>query len=252
MTWVSPITLSVLAGLAAAAATLLWWPRRARWTDPRVVAAPPNGAPALDSAAGAGWLARFRWVLSTLAGVGGASFAPGALWLPAGVAVAAGVWMAIGRAEPLDVRREREQANQDLAPLVDLIAVALAAGAPAETALRIACEALPGAAARRLTVVRAELALGSDADRAWSSLTDDDVLAPLGRTIIRANRAGAPIAATVSRLAVELAAKSRADVEDRARVVGVKAAVPLGVCLLPSFLLIGIVPVAAGLLGSLT
>jgi hypothetical protein len=32
----------------------------------------------------------------------------------------------------------------------------------------------------------------------------------------------------------------------------VKAAVPLGLCLLPSFLLIGIVPVAAGLLQSMT
>jgi len=34
--------------------------------------------------------------------------------------------------------------------------------------------------------------------------------------------------------------------------VGVKAAVPLGVCLLPSFLLIGVVPLVAGLLRSLS
>jgi len=41
-------------------------------------------------------------------------------------------------------------------------------------------------------------------------------------------------------------------VEERARAVGVKAAVPLGVCLLPSFLLIGVVPLVAGLLRSLS
>jgi hypothetical protein len=40
-------------------------------------------------------------------------------------------------------------------------------------------------------------------------------------------------------------------VEDKARRVGVLAAVPLGLCLLPAFLLIGIVPVVAGLLTAL-
>ena len=33
--------------------------------------------------------------------------------------------------------------------------------------------------------------------------------------------------------------------------MGVKAAVPLGLCLLPAFLLIGIVPLVAGLLTSI-
>ncbi|MCW2792983.1 MAG: type secretion system protein, partial [Nocardioides sp.] len=41
------------------------------------------------------------------------------------------------------------------------------------------------------------------------------------------------------------------DVEDRARAVGVKAALPLGLCLLPAFVLIGIVPLVAGLLTTL-
>ena len=49
------------------------------------------------------------------------------------------------------------------------------------------------------------------------------------------------------RLAEELAQRGRAEVEDRARSVGVRAAVPLGLCLLPSFLLLGIVPLAVSL-----
>ena len=40
---------------------------------------------------------------------------------------------------------------------------------------------------------------------------------------------------------------ARADVETRARAVGVKAVVPLGVCLLPAFVLVGVVPLVAGL-----
>ena len=57
--------------------------------------------------------------------------------------------------------------------------------------------------------------------------------------------------AAVERLADELARTARADVEDRARAVGVKAAVPLGLCLLPAFLLLGIVPLVAGLMSTL-
>ena len=42
----------------------------------------------------------------------------------------------------------------------------------------------------------------------------------------------------------------RARAEDAARRVGVAAAVPLGVCLLPAFLLLGVVPTVASLFGS--
>ena len=45
--------------------------------------------------------------------------------------------------------------------------------------------------------------------------------------------------------------RARAEVEDAARRVGVRAALPLGLCLLPAFLLIGIVPVVAGLMEAL-
>ena len=62
---------------------------------------------------------------------------------------------------------------------------------------------------------------------------------------------GAAQVRTVERLADELAASARADVEDRARAVGVKAAVPLGLCLLPAFVLLGVVPLVAGMLAAL-
>jgi pilus assembly protein TadC len=67
----------------------------------------------------------------------------------------------------------------------------------------------------------------------------------------RAQRSGAPVVAAVERLSDELARRSRAEVEDRARAVGVRAAVPLGVCLLPAFLLLGIVPLVVGLARSI-
>ena len=85
----------------------------------------------------------------------------------------------------------------------------------------------------------------------WADLATDPALGPLGRALARAHRTGAPVVPAVERLADELTRSARAEVEDRARAVGVKAAVPLGLCLLPAFVLIGIVPVVAGLLTSL-
>ena len=97
----------------------------------------------------------------------------------------------------------------------------------------------------------ARLRMGVDPVIVWGALADDDVLAAMGRTLARAESSGAPVAEEVERLADDLERTSLAAVEDRARSVGVKAAVPLGLCLLPAFLLIGIVPTVAGLLASL-
>jgi hypothetical protein len=55
----------------------------------------------------------------------------------------------------------------------------------------------------------------------------------------------------VTRLSEDLGRLHRAEVEDLARSVGVRAAVPLGVCLLPAFLLVGIVPVVVASLAAL-
>jgi pilus assembly protein TadC len=59
------------------------------------------------------------------------------------------------------------------------------------------------------------------------------------------------IADAVRRLGDELAREQRLEVEDKARTVGIRAALPLGLCLLPAFLVVGIVPVIAVALESL-
>jgi hypothetical protein len=99
--------------------------------------------------------------------------------------------------------------------------------------------------------VPGRLALGVPPDVAWRAVLDSAELAPLGRAMVRAHRSGAAVTDEVARLADELERRAKARVEDRARAVGVKAALPLGLCLLPSFLLMGVVPLVAGLLRSL-
>lgn len=155
---------------------------------------------------------------------------------------------ALAGVEPAERRRAREQAAHDLPVFVELLAATLRAGAGPAQALAAVSAALPGAVSERLATVRGRLALGTPPDQAWASLDVDPVLAPLGRAMVRAETSGASVVATVERLADELERRDLATTEDRARAVGVKAAVPLGVCLLPAFLLLGIVPTVAGLL----
>jgi len=234
---------AVLAAVLAGAAVLLLRPPRPRagpWVRPE------------EPAGGDGdWLRRGRWIWAASAGSACWTFRPGWAGLAVGVVVAVLVARLAANAESAAARQRREELRADLPVLVLLLATTLRAGAPAAAAVRRTCAALPGAAAARLAPVTDRLALGTDPVSVWDEVARDDALAPLGRAMARAQRSGAPVAATVERLADELAAAGRSEVEDRARRVGVKAAVPLGVCLLPSFLLLGIVPMVAGLVSGL-
>lgn len=234
---------AALAGVAVALAVLLAAP-----ASPRL----PVARRARAAAPADGWMHRGRGGLAVLAGLGLAVFVGGAAAPVAGVAGGAVVWWFIGRSEPASVRRRREQIRRDLPHLVHLMAAALRAGAAPGEAVRLACGALPGAAADRVRPVSEHLALGADPGRVWASLAGDPDLAALGRCLARSHETGAPVVAAVERLAEELSHRARGRVEDRARAVGVRAALPLGLCLLPSFLLLGIVPLVAGLVTGLT
>ncbi len=192
-----------------------------------------------------------RAVLAGAAGIGGLLWLPGPAGWVVGALLAATVWWILGRGESRAARRARAAAAADLPHLVGLVAAVVRAGAAPEAALDTVCLALPGPAADRLAEVVARLALGAAPAQVWSALADDPVLAPLGRSLGRALETGAPVADEVERLAMELGRRARAGVEDRARAVGVRAAVPLGICLLPGFLLLGIVPVVGALLTDL-
>lgn len=232
----------VLAGLA----TALLVPSRAQL--PHHVDTDRRSEPAV---AERDWLRRWRPLWALLAGVGAALFLGGVPGLVAAPAVAAGAWLVVERSEPGHVRRDRDLARRDLPHVVGLLGDALRSGQAPVDALAMVAAALPGPASARLAEVVPRLRLGVDPSQVWADLSADPALGPLGRALARAHRTGAAVVPAVERLADELSRAARADIEDRARAVGVKAAVPLGLCLLPAFVLVGIVPVVAGLLTSL-
>ncbi len=225
MTWVS--------ALCAAAAVLCW--------VPGVVGVPRVSAPSGPSlrpvaAVGVGLLA---WSI-----VGGT---PGTA---AGVVSAALAWRVLTGAEAPSRRREREEVERTLPHLVALFASTLRAGAEPLAGLAQVCVALPGPAARRISPVLEQARWGVSGAETWAPMAHDEALAPLARAMMRSHASGASVVQAVERLADELERESLARAEDVAHRVGVSAAVPLGVCLLPAFLLLGVVPTVASLIGS--
>lgn len=142
------------------------------------------------------------------------------------------------------------------AAVFDLLAVCLRAGLPMAGAARAVAPTAPPVASAALHHAADLLALGAEPSSAWDLAARecagrpgaDDVEA-LARMARRSARSGASLAAAVA----ELAEQRRATVEDaaaaRAERAGVLIAGPLGLCFLPAFLCLGIVPVVIGLAG---
>jgi pilus assembly protein TadC len=237
-----------LSALCAAAAILVAVPSGAGPFDARRLGAGPSGsaplAPGRRSAVG------LRPVGAVGAGLGAWLFVGGAAGAVAAVVVAVVAHRVLARAESPAARRDREEVARTLPHLVDLFASTLQAGAEPVAGLARVCAALPGPAADRLAPVVERARWGASGVEAWSSIASDDALAPLARAMVRSQTSGASVVQTVERLADELERESLARAEDAARRVGVSAALPLGVCLLPAFLLLGVVPTVASLFGS--
>lgn len=198
-----------------------------------------------------GPLLRHRLLLALLAGGGVLAMVGGIGGAVLAVAAGLGCWCAASRAEPAALRARREEVRRRAPHVVALFAAALRAGAAPTAALLLVADALPGPATAPARTVASRLALGTDPVEAWRGLAAEPGLEAWGRAMARAHESGASVVDVVERLADDLAGTARAEVEDRARTVGVRAALPLGLCLLPAFLLVGIVPLVAGLLGSL-
>ncbi|HWH29223.1 MAG TPA: type II secretion system F family protein [Mycobacteriales bacterium] len=231
---------AVLAGVAVAVA--LGRHRR--------VLAPPVGPPAPRRGGRSG--ARPACLVAAVALL---ALAPGPLGLVPAAAVALVGPGLLGRLEPAAVRRDRSRLLADLPLVLDLLGACLAGGAPLSAAAGAVGTAVRGPAGKRLQRVAGLLAVGAPAGAAWLALggpdPDDDPLGPAARSLARAAETGAPVAATLARLADDARRASRAAGTQAARRAGVLAVAPLGLCFLPAFVLLGVVPVVAGLAGPL-
>lgn len=175
----------------------------------------------------------------------------------AGVVVGAGVAfltpVVIQRLEPARRRAEREQHESDAALLAQVLSLAVAGGATVEQSLDHAINVLADRAhsVRDLARLSRALERGGGAD-AWRDLADRvpawrGIALPVARSITT----GAPIAEVLQVRAQIVRDQAHDAVMTQVRRLSVILVVPVGLILMPAFLLLGVVPIVASLLHAL-
>jgi len=138
---------------------------------------------------------------------------------------------------------------RDTAMMLELIGAMLDAGAGLGRSLELVSALVPPELGRQLRPVVSALAIGADWDTAWrSSGAQDPQLLTLRDALYFAALTGAPSSALLYAQAARLRRERNRAAEQRAAALGVKLVVPLGLCSLPAFVCLGVVPVLLGLL----
>jgi pilus assembly protein TadC len=172
--------------------------------------------------------------------------------LPAVPSVRPGSVRGAGPLTMLRSRADSEAGPLELAGAWDLLAACLRAGMPVPLAVQAIAEGLDAPAGPALRRTADLLALGADSEQAWQPVLDCPSTVRLARVARRSGRSGTALADSAARLAAAERASAREQAETRAQRAGVLIAGPLGLCFLPAFLAIGVVPVVIGLASGLS
>ncbi|MCX4763879.1 type II secretion system F family protein [Streptomyces sp. NBC_01275] len=192
------------------------------------------------------------------------------LWLPEAAVAGAG-WAVVGGVAGLVLgligavglwrwRRRRPEAGsvseadarlaaRQLPLAADLLAACIAAGAGPVIAAQAVGEALGGPVGEGLARGAAEVRLGGEPATAWRGLASAPGAAALARLLERAGVSGLPTAVPVARLAADARADWTRAATARARRAAVLVTAPVGLCFLPAFITVGVVPLVIGLAG---
>ncbi|MFE0673234.1 type II secretion system F family protein [Streptomyces sp. NPDC058867] len=188
-------------------------------------------------------------------------------WLPVGAVGCAG-WVLVGGvagvvvglvgAVAVDRWRARHlvsagaegdaaEAARQLPLAADLLAACIAAGAGPVIAAQAVGEALGGPVGEGLARGAAEVRLGGEPADAWQRLAGLPGAGDLARLLERADVSGLPAAGPVARLAADARATWARAATARARRAAVLVTAPVGLCFLPAFIAVGVLPVLIGL-----
>lgn len=193
-----------------------------------------------------------RWGPAAAAGLVAGALVGGALGVLVGLLAAAGVLRVLrGRLRAADGRTAPPEPDPAQLPLcADLMAACLAAGASPGEAAGAVGGCLGGTLGAALIRAQAELRLGGDPAECWQRFGGLPAAREMGRCLARASTTGVAPVAEMSRLAADLRAAHGRTALAGARRAAVLATAPLGLCFLPAFLLVGVVPVVIGLAGT--
>ena len=155
----------------------------------------------------------------------------------------------LGSVRPVPIRHRRPGDPLATASALDVFAVCLSAGMSVAAAAAATAPSAPDQLGSVLRRAAELLALGADPETAWSRRAE----AAEGEALARLARRSASSGSALAQGVAELAEGFRQDAGHAASAAAERASVliagPLGLCFLPAFICLGIVPVVAGLAG---
>lgn len=138
----------------------------------------------------------------------------------------------------------------DPALMMDLTASMLAAGLSLDRCIEVLARSTSPPVSADLTAVKTALDLGASWETAWATVPHapgTQAAVELGHALRFAGTTGAPSAAVVSAHAAQFRRRRNRQAEQRAAALGVRLVVPLGLCSLPAFVCLGVIPILVGL-----
>lgn len=165
--------------------------------------------------------------------------------IPFGLVAYLAVPRLLDRLEPAVVRRRRSRIAADLPLAVDLLAACIRTGRPPNSSLVLVGSAIGGPLGELLGKVAHQFMLGADPVDAWSPLDAEQACQPFARAVRRSLESGAPPVRVLERLADDTRQTRRHEADRRARSVESRAALPLGLCFLPAFVVLTVPPTLA-------
>lgn len=143
-------------------------------------------------------------------------------------------------------------AERQLPLVAGLLSACLASGSTLPRSLQVTAGAVPEPARDVLERAAVASELGAPAGEIATILAAPGAgWAGLGAAVVRSAATGAPLAGMLAGQADHAMYVWYAQASAQARSVAVRSVLPLALCYLPAFLLLGVAPVVAGLVGSL-
>ena len=238
-----------LAVLAAGVATWLWAPTSAhRRLRPSAPLRLPRWAQPLPEA----METRRRLAVGALAGsvfvLVGWNLTP--IVIALAPLLALGVWVFLGRLQPAEVQRRHAKTVDALPEALDLLRACVRSGQPMRVGVETVARAMGPPVSDHLDRLTWAISVGLSEDQAWLVVAEDPAFAEVARDLARGAAWGTTITDVLAHHGMTMRRRARTARLAKAKAVGVKAVLPLGICYLPAFILLGVVPIiAAGVLG---
>lgn len=141
-----------------------------------------------------------------------------------------------------------------LAQVLDLLAAALLTGLSAADAVSAVADAVEHHApevARPLRAAASRIRLGATPAEAWREVPGRAEIEPVAAVLARATDGGGSTRAALEHSATRMRTGADAAATARAERAAVLVAGPLGLCFLPAFICLGVLPVVVGLAGDM-